>query len=37
MSLGVPQNGEITLEANGEGEKEIIDELTNILEEHKLV
>lgn len=37
MSLGVPQGGEITLEANGEGEKEIIEELTSILNLHNLV
>lgn len=37
MSLGVPCGGEITIEANGDGETEIITELTGILEEHKLV
>ena len=37
MSLGVPQGGEITLEANGEGEKEIIESLSTILKEHNLV
>jgi len=37
MSLGVPQGGEITLEANGEDEKEIIEDLTNILVLHNLV
>ncbi len=37
MSLGVPKGGEITLEANGEGEEEIIKSLSNILEEHKLI
>jgi len=37
MSLGVPQGGQITLEANGEGEKEIIEELSNILVLHNLV
>jgi phosphotransferase system HPr-like phosphotransfer protein len=37
MSLGVPQGGEITLEANGEGEKQIIEDLTNILVLHNLV
>lgn len=37
MSLGVPQGAEITLEANGEGEGEIIAELTRILKEHELI
>ena len=37
MSLGVPQGGEITIEAQGEGEQEILDTLTGILEEHRLV
>ena len=37
MSLGVPQGGEITLEASGEGEKEIIEDLTKILILHDLV
>ncbi len=37
MSLGVPKGGEITIEANGDGEKEIIEALTAILNEHNLV
>lgn len=37
MSLGVPQGGVITIEANGENEEAIIDELTNILKTHNLV
>lgn len=37
MSLGVPQGGEFTLESNGENEQQIIDTLTSILLEHKLV
>lgn len=37
MSLGVPQGAEITIEANGENELDIINELDNVLKEHKLV
>lgn len=37
MSLGVPQGGEITIEANGEGEVAIINDLTTILENANLV
>lgn len=37
MSLAIPQGGEITIEATGEGEEEIIAKMTSILEEHKLV
>jgi phosphocarrier protein len=37
MSLGVPQGAEITIEANGEGELDIINDLDTILNEHNLV
>lgn len=37
MSLGIPQGGVITIEVDGENEQAHLDELTNILEEHKLV
>ena len=37
MSLGVPQGGEITIEASGDGDLEIIEKLTKVLKDHKLV
>lgn len=37
MSLGIPQGAEITIEANGDDELEIIADLDKILVDHELV
>lgn len=37
MSLGVPQGAEITIEANGDGEQDIMNDLESVLTEHKLI
>lgn len=37
MSLGIPKDGEFTIEVHGQGEEEIMAKLTNILVDNNLV
>ncbi|MCF7925130.1 MAG: HPr family phosphocarrier protein [Candidatus Izimaplasma sp.] len=37
MSLGIPYEAEFAIEVDGDGETEMLQELTDILEEHNLI
>jgi phosphocarrier protein len=37
MSLGIPKNGIITIEANGPNEETIIKDIESVLSEHNLI